>query len=501
MSNSKIFNNSISPNGIQKDVDGYAVFYPMGTNKVDIPKNSPYWPKGSKLVGSFVYDKNNKLVGFCDTKAMTSDGGLVIMPYEEIDVEFDSISNGDIQIHAPKATAKKASWSGSVKEDIPDVQYKYKGCKTITAIKAVDENYLENDIIDGKWTELLSDLVDGMNMFRENENITSFTSDLSSLTHGDSMFHGCSNLISFEADLRSLEHAVNTFQSCKNLTSFTSNLSSLKNGYYMFESCSNLTKFESDLNYLEGAIRMFKNCSNLTTFKSPSLNCLTNGSQMFDGCSNLLSFSSDLSSLIYGDWMFSDCSNLISFNTSDLRYVTNGTGMFGGCSKLVPSSPFIFNLKSLTDGRWMFAECKLDAPSIKNIINTINTVESANLTLGMGCDNNAVDKDLFAQEVGYSDMNTLLTTLQNKGWIVSAQYNGRPSTNYSLRQPESLPVFVKLEEVVPTEENSFYEYTSIDGSKFYNLDWFHETTGSTDGYTQFNSLEEAITHFKLLNKA
>ena len=104
MIKSKIAKNSICPNGIQTDEEGYAVFYPLGTNKVDIPKNSPHWPKGNKLIGQFVYDKNNKLVGFCDTKAMTStnNGEIIVMPYEEIDTEFDSISNGDIQIHAPK---------------------------------------------------------------------------------------------------------------------------------------------------------------------------------------------------------------------------------------------------------------------------------------------------------------------------------------------------------------------------------------------------------------
>ena len=58
-----INDNSIWPNGMQTDEEGYAIFCPMGTNKVEIPKNSPHWPKGSKLIGSFVYDKNNKLVG------------------------------------------------------------------------------------------------------------------------------------------------------------------------------------------------------------------------------------------------------------------------------------------------------------------------------------------------------------------------------------------------------------------------------------------------------
>lgn len=85
MSNSKINKNSITPNGIQVDSEGYTVFYPMGTNKINIPSNSPHWPRGSKLKGLFVYDKDDKLVGFCDTKAMTAENeGIVVMPYEEI---------------------------------------------------------------------------------------------------------------------------------------------------------------------------------------------------------------------------------------------------------------------------------------------------------------------------------------------------------------------------------------------------------------------------------
>ena len=92
------------------------------------------------------------------------------------------------------------------------------------------------------------------------------------------------------------------------------------------------------------------------------------------------------------------------------------------------------------------------------------------------------------------DMTSLLAALQAKGWTVTTQYNGRPTTTYSLRRPseDTLPVFVKLEE---TED--YVAYTSLDDTKNFRLDWFHETTGSTDGYTQFNSLEEAITHFNI----
>jgi hypothetical protein len=144
----------------------------------------------------------------------------------------------------------------------------------------------------------------------------------------------------------------------------------------------------------------------------------------------------------------------------------------------------------LTDGRSMFYKCKLDAQSVKNIIETINTYSDI-LTLGMGCNNTTVDKNLFAQEIGYTDMTSLLAALQAKGWTVTAQYNGRPTTTYSLRKTSTntLPVFVKLEEV---EEEKYADYVSEDGSKKYKLDWFHETTGSTEGYTQFNTLEEAV---------
>jgi hypothetical protein len=40
------------------------------------------------------------------------------------------------------------------------------------------------DVIKGKWTEDLDDLTNGYNMFKEANNILSFTSDLSGLLDG-----------------------------------------------------------------------------------------------------------------------------------------------------------------------------------------------------------------------------------------------------------------------------------------------------------------------------
>ena len=275
--------NSIWPNGMKVDSDGHAVFYSLGTNKVEVPTSSSEWPKGNKLVSPFVY-QDDKLVGFCDTKAMTANSGTtIVMPYEHIEADFSAINKGQLQIHAPNATTKKASWKDSGVEDIPEAQFKYKGCKTIYDVKAVDSNYKTTDIVNGTWTELLCDLETGSNMFHTCSNLTDFTSDLSSLTDGYSMFYNCFNLTTFTSDLSSLTNGNYMFYYCSNLTDFTSDLSSLTDGYSMFYNCTNLTTFTSDLSSLTNGNSMFHTCSNLTTFTS-DLGSLTNGTNMFFGC-------------------------------------------------------------------------------------------------------------------------------------------------------------------------------------------------------------------------
>ena len=155
--------NSIWPNGMKVDSDGYAVFYPLGTNKVNVPTNSSEWPKGNKFVSPFVY-QDDKLVGFVDTKALTvSDNTTIYLPYEHIEAQFSAIDKGQLQIHAPNAITKKASWKDSGVEDIPESQFKYKGCTTVDNVTSVDANYQTTDIVNGTWSEPLWDLVLGGN--------------------------------------------------------------------------------------------------------------------------------------------------------------------------------------------------------------------------------------------------------------------------------------------------------------------------------------------------
>ena len=100
--------NSVWPNGLKKDGEGYAIFYPLGTNKVDV--GTVVWPTGDKLISPYVY-QNNKLVGFCDTQAMTvSNNTTISLPYTHIEADFSSIEEGKLTVDAPNATVKKFKW-------------------------------------------------------------------------------------------------------------------------------------------------------------------------------------------------------------------------------------------------------------------------------------------------------------------------------------------------------------------------------------------------------
>ena len=291
-----ILKNSIWPNGLKRDEDGYTVFHSMGTNKIDIPTSVSEWPEGTKLISPFVYDENDNLVGFCDTKAMTTNGGnsvTVTLPYEHIEIDLSSADSETLTIHAPKATTKTVTWDGVTTVEIPEVNYKYKGCKTIADITAIEPNYKTVDVVNGAWTEILSDLEDATDMFFDHydetiddsvgsSTIISFSGDLSSVITGDWMFYNCNNFTTFNSDLSSMTSGYAMFWGDEKLTNFSSILSSLTNGYAMF-GVTPLESFDTKLPKLE------------------------NGDEMFCYCSNLKSFNVDLSSMTTAECMFFEC--------------------------------------------------------------------------------------------------------------------------------------------------------------------------------------------------
>ena len=377
------------------------------------------WPEGDALVHNFVYNKG-KLVGFVNTSALVANSSnSTTFPYDYVNITVDKSLEG-VMTFNPGERTKYFTVTYSESGNSGDtIMFKYKGCKTVDDVKAVDPDYLANDIVEGAWTESLADLEDGNptndfnnGMFSYCDSLTTFTSDLSSLKYGDYMFSYCHNLTTFDSDLHFLTNSKCMFCGCDSLTTFNTDLSSLTDGNSMFYNCDNLTTFTSDLSSLTNGESMFDECHNLTTFDS-DLSSLTDGNSMFYNCKKLTSFDSDLSSLTDGNSMFYNCNALTSFD-SDLSSLTDGTSMFGGCKKLTTFSSdlssltdgnsmfnechnlttFDSDLSSLTNGNDMFKDCKLDTESIKNIAETINQYTNY-IDIGIGSTTPTDDEDLY----------------------------------------------------------------------------------------------------------
>lgn len=481
------------PNGLKEDSEGYAIVYPIGSNKIQVPTID--WPEGDTLISPFVY-KNEKLVGFVDTKAMTVNSPTTIeLPYKHIEVKFTSIDEGTLTVIAPNAIFEKYIWKNSTTGGT--VTFKYMGCTTVNDVIVIEPNYKTVDIVDGAWTERLDDLGDGYTMFESCTNLTSFTSNLSSLTNGEAMFYNCYNLTQFDVDLPKLENGDNMFYLsklsefhsdlssltngermffyCNKLTQFNTDLSELENGKWMFTYCELLADFNSNLSSLTNSKYMFSSCTALTNFDAP-MNSLVNADYLFDVqtqyCRNLSSFKSDLPNLESGEYMFrscnalttfdapmpklttdlyfvfSGCSNLTTFK-SDLSSITQAGYVFGFCEKLTSFdakmtnllngsrmfysctslTSFNSDLSSLTNGHGMFFNCALDTASVQNIADTINYV---NDIVGGGNQYGDVYKQIHIS-IGNSSPNEqeeeAFNTIASKGWGVYVNGASTPWTS------------------------------------------------------------------------
>ena len=222
----------------------------------------------------------------------------------------------------------------------------------------------------------------------------------------------------------------------------------------------------------------------------------------FDSCPNLETFEGDLTSLKDGCDIFCFCEKMASFH-SDLSSLENGCGVFY-CTSL---TDFNSTLPSLINGWGMFEECLLNGSSLNNIIHTINDIsliedlskyyEPGVITLGLGIPDTSEAKQLIAQECCCNTWEELEQEFTKKGWIAEFQFNGL--STFSMRNLKSSPIYAKLIEI-PANKKHFAKYISQDGTKYYNIHWFHCTTGTLEGYAKFASLEEAIQYFNITKK-
>ena len=242
--------------------------------------------RGFMSDGGYVYEKDGKIEKIGKSEVGTLTLGIdVINESATLEEQLQSFAEEaffDSWAELQEMFAEKG-WSVTFEYCGISQNYKYKGCKTVDDVKAVDPNYKTTDIVNGVWSERLDDLEQGGNgewnggMFNNCRNLTTFSSDLPSLTDGTGMF--CySGLESFSSDLSSLTDGFSMFRWTSNLKSFSSDLSSLTDGSGMFY-CSALASFSSNLSSLTNGGAMFKHGA-ISSFNSNMPN-LTNGSQMF----------------------------------------------------------------------------------------------------------------------------------------------------------------------------------------------------------------------------
>ena len=316
------------------------------------------------------------------------------------------------------------------------------------------------------WDIELPNLTNGRYMFADT-NLTSWNIELPKLVQGGGMFRG-TQISSWDIELPNLETDEGMFSGTK-LTSWNIELPKLKSAGAMFadtqisswniklpnlETCDSMfrgtqiSNWHIELPKLKNGTRMFWN-SQLESWDIELPN-LTNGHSMFANV-KLTSWNIDLSKLVTGDYMFQ----------------TNTLKSFG------------VELPALSSGNPMFNGTKLDNGSALRVLNSIPAYTSGShlLTIGIHVDHKNDEEVLEA-----------ITNAENKGWTLTVQWNGTPTTSatatYGLRKP---PIYVHMNEI----EHS-------DGTKEQILNWGHYVTNPED-YQEFSSLEEAYEHFGLPN--
>jgi hypothetical protein len=144
---------------------------------------------------------------------------------------------------------------------------------------------------------------------------------------------------------------------------------------------------------------IFSGCTSLATFEG-DLKGLVTGTQMFES-TKIASWKGELKSLVTGTSMFAGCTSLQTF-VSDMNALETGTNMFNGCTGL---TSFTGDLSALVDGTGMFTGCKLDIESVEIIADSIPTVTSGTIDLGVA-----------AALIGTEELASLVADIQAKGW-------------------------------------------------------------------------------------
>ena len=161
----------------------------------------------------------------------------------------------------------------------------------------------------------------------------------------------------------------------------------------------------------------WRGCTGLASFPLLDTSSVTNPRDTWNGCTGLTSFPAlDLSSGSDFRGAWSGCSSLTSFPSITPTSGTDFGGAWFNCTSLAtyPANQFD-TTGNLTSSAFhiAFSNCALTAQSIENILTSLDTNGSSNITLGLGGGTNA------GKSTWSSAANTAYNNLITKGWTIS----------------------------------------------------------------------------------
>ena len=149
-------------------------------------------------------------------------------------------------------------------------------------------------------------------------------------------------------------------------------------------------------------------------------------------------------------------------------------------------------LPKLSTATNMFNNCRLDRPTTISILSSLPAYTSGTHELTMGTH---IDNKAEAETEG-TELHTLInTTVPNKGWTLTMQYNGTLSTGIATLDLD--PIYAKI------EENEYGMYKNDETGKCYDLTWgniIKSPDGKSPiemGYEECYSIDEIIEKYNL----
>lgn len=256
----------------------------------------------------------------------------------------------------------------------------------------------------------LPELRDGKQMFKECESLVQAYLYVPELVDATQMFMNSGVQVvdlTYSGNISNCIDATSMYEGCHDLalikTEGTLFRNSLKTAKYMFWDCTSLEALPADITMsnLQEATGMCYNCSKLNNV---SIACpsLTDATSMYQGCTSLnnIAIKNKYDILQNGKQMFANCTSL---NNIDVYFpeLTSGVNMFRNCSGLTNLGEV--NISKLTDGRAMFAGCKLNKDSVTKIINSLKQgagIADAYYGVVIGTDAQFKSDAAFRQQLG-----------------------------------------------------------------------------------------------------